>query len=507
MTKGPTVVSGDNLPKSQCVGRCSECSDFGQVPMVFYPGDAYILGVFSIHGTKQDHPFQCEGFRTVASDTVVLEAFLHAVHQLRKLTGIKFGAIVFDDCYSPVRITSILSDYYSGFNSLNHDQFKEIVPKNKTVAVIGPLSSGATIPVTHFFSPLNIPVVSYSASSPDLDDRVNFPNFLRTVPSDIQQAKVMVDIILKMKWEYVGLIYVGNNYGTKGKLAFEKLASQSGICVADPFEISEADDGEVELHEVLRKLRQQQVKVVVFFGIDTQYSRFLEVVLKKKAYGDFIFLASEEWGTKQALLNTGKKAARGSLSLKLETMKPAFTSFGEALLRKNLSNNEENPWFQEFWQNQFQCNIDGGFNNVFSETCSGSEHLTYPAIERHLNDQRVDHVMNAVYAIGLGIAKAKKNLCHDSSPPFPCRFFYHPKYSKQVWESIREVSFPGGTPMFDENGNGAIGFKIYNVQQNNDKYEYVEVTCVYIKVQDIPVLFSHQRGIKVWPCNTMMLNK
>ena len=55
---------------------------------------------------------------------------------------------------------------------------------------------------------LQINVVSYAASSPDLDDKADFPYFLRTVPSDVYQAKVMLSIIQAMGWEYVGLLYV-----------------------------------------------------------------------------------------------------------------------------------------------------------------------------------------------------------------------------------------------------------------------------------------------------------
>ena len=45
---------------------------------------------------------------------VVLEAFLHAVQHLREKTGIDFGAVAFDDCYSSLHITSVLSDFLSG---------------------------------------------------------------------------------------------------------------------------------------------------------------------------------------------------------------------------------------------------------------------------------------------------------------------------------------------------------------------------------------------------------
>lgn len=71
---------------------------------------------------------QCGDFRNVSNDVVVLEAFLHAVRQLRETTGIDFGAVAFDDCYSPLHMTSVLSDFLSG-----------LVPFDKVVWVDSPL--------------------------------------------------------------------------------------------------------------------------------------------------------------------------------------------------------------------------------------------------------------------------------------------------------------------------------------------------------------------------------
>lgn len=56
---------------------------------------------------------QCGHYRNVSIDPIVLQAFLHSVQQLRASTGVDFGAVAFDDCYSPLRINTILSTYLS----------------------------------------------------------------------------------------------------------------------------------------------------------------------------------------------------------------------------------------------------------------------------------------------------------------------------------------------------------------------------------------------------------
>lgn len=72
--------------------------------------------------------------------------------------------------------------------------FSVCVDPDQVVGVIGSLSSGSTMAVADFFTPLRVPVISYAASSPDFDDKVNFPFFLRTVPSDDEQAKAMAAV-------------------------------------------------------------------------------------------------------------------------------------------------------------------------------------------------------------------------------------------------------------------------------------------------------------------------
>ncbi|XP_046567314.1 uncharacterized protein LOC124275718 isoform X1 [Haliotis rubra] len=479
MKDGDKIMSSPSLPRSICEGYCKQCVEFGTMPMVYVKGDVYLVGIFSIHSSDPDNPFRCEKFRSVSSDTIALEAFLYSVEEMKKTTGLKFGAVAFDDCYSSVRLTSIISEYFSSIDGPSQ-RFGHLVPLNQTVAVIGSLSSDSTIPLARFFNGLNIPVLSYAASSPDLDDRVNFPNFLRTVPSDVEQAKAMVQIIIEMGWEYVSLLYVSNNYGTKGMLAFQKHALAAGICVSNPKNISESSSSGVdrEVLDVLDELLIEDAQIVVFFGIDTRFKDFMKAVNDKEQYGKFVVVASEDWGNKQYILESGKRATRGAITLKIQQMlEPPFPGFSESLLSKTPGNNQHNPWFKEFWQSQFSCNIRGGFNNIKEKECPGSNSLTSDNMKNHLDNQRVKHVQYATYAAGIGVSKVKATLCRDYGDVFPCRFYYDSLYRTRVWETIREVKNPQSQlqPLFDKDGNGVIGFTIYNVQADDSEQTYVEV--------------------------------
>lgn len=57
--------------------------------------------------------------------------------------------------------------------------------------------------------------VSFFSTSPELSNKQRFEYFSRTIPSDHYQVKAMVEIVMRMGWSYVSIIYEESNYGIK----------------------------------------------------------------------------------------------------------------------------------------------------------------------------------------------------------------------------------------------------------------------------------------------------
>ncbi|KAH9508057.1 hypothetical protein Btru_052726 [Bulinus truncatus] len=461
------------VPTSVCNGQCDTCLTRGKIPIARMNGEFYIVGVFSIHD-QGDKPSQCGKFRNFSNDVFAVEGFFYAVRQLSSKTGINFGAIAIDDCYSPIRATTILSSYF--YDQMSNNQLFDLqVPLDKVVGVVGCLSSSCTIATASYFMPQKIPVISYASSTPDLDDKINFPYFLRTVPSDVFQAKVMLRVIQTLKWQYVGLIYVKNNYGTKGMKYFKSLAmaENTGVCVAEEIGIgavsSELDERDFAL--VYSKLLEQQVKVVVFFGIHARFTAFLSY-LENNRYGKFIFIGSEDWGKYDNILSAAPKATRGSLTLKLEEFSLDSGSEFQSYMEVRVPTvNDTNIWFSEFWQSEFSCNIKGGFINTFDRYCDESLKMNPANVSVKCNDQRVTHAMSSVYALGYGWIDARNNECEKNTDCL------RQKVDKVI-EKIKAIKRREGTKqysIFDADGNGDIGFAVYNVQIDGEKKTYFKV--------------------------------
>ena len=64
-------------------------------------------------------------------------------------------------------------------------------------AVVGASSSDVSKEVGEMLGPLGVTQVSYASSAADLSDNERYPTFLRTVPSDTDQARVVLDLLLR----------------------------------------------------------------------------------------------------------------------------------------------------------------------------------------------------------------------------------------------------------------------------------------------------------------------
>lgn len=74
--------------------------------------------------------------------------------------------------------------------------------------------------------------VSFFSTSPELSNKQRFEYFSRTIPSDHYQVKAMVEIVLRMGWSYISIIYEESNYGVKAFEELEELLGEKGICIA-----------------------------------------------------------------------------------------------------------------------------------------------------------------------------------------------------------------------------------------------------------------------------------
>lgn len=415
-----------NVPQSECGAECSVCLIKERFNYVYYPGDHIILGLYSLREPEAEDSFECSMlYRNQGSTVAAFLAFMSTLDALKLANGSggssayhsagtypSVGALLLDDCYNRLTVSSLLVDLFSGISNLTDSAGKGIDMK-KVVAVVGSQSSSVTLSALSVLTPLGKPTVSYSATSPDLDDRVNFPYFLRPVPSDTLQARALLDLLHAINVTHVGGLHQDNNYGLRGMQTFVSMAEEEGVCVETPFPIDDHTNGFVILSR-LNAIRSSKALAVVVFLTEPSALRVLDVA-KGENLG-LVFLASEAWGTGGKTLEHNRPlASRGSLVLTVNSKRQAgdvnvdMADYLRRLTRPSVALDPE--WLRDFWEKEFECNLPGGFDNEYSKMCEADGRLPEDVVLQLAGDSKVVQTVNSV----LSVVLALRGLCGTNS--------------------------------------------------------------------------------------------
>ncbi|CAF1158212.1 unnamed protein product [Rotaria sp. Silwood1] len=92
----------------------------------------------------------------------------------------------------------------------------DAVSISNVVGIVGPELSREAHLIAPFGKKIGIPVISYSATDPDLSDKNTYPNFYRTVSSDDAAALALVKLFIRFKWTSCTIIYQNDAFGLGG---------------------------------------------------------------------------------------------------------------------------------------------------------------------------------------------------------------------------------------------------------------------------------------------------
>ncbi|CAF1329662.1 unnamed protein product [Adineta steineri] len=108
-----------------------------------------------------------------------------------------------------------------------------ILPNSSIVGIVGPSFSREAEMIATFADSIGLPVISYSATAPDLSDRIVYPAFYRTVPSDNAAAFAMVELFNRYNWTSCIIIYQNDVYGFGGARIINEIFNKHGLTVSN----------------------------------------------------------------------------------------------------------------------------------------------------------------------------------------------------------------------------------------------------------------------------------
>ena len=132
-------------------------------------------------------------------------------------------------------------------------------------AVIGHLNSGVTIPASEIYNKAGIPVITGSATSPELTER-NMNGVFRTIGRDDQQGPAIAAYIAQeMKAKKVAIVDDKTAYGEGLANEVEKALRAAGVTVVSR---ERTTDKETDFKAILTRIKSKAPDVVFEGGMD-----------------------------------------------------------------------------------------------------------------------------------------------------------------------------------------------------------------------------------------------
>ena len=309
-----------------------------------------------------------------------VEAMLFAIDRINNdnttLYGLKMRALIHNTCGDKQPLRNALAR----------------IADWQSQGVIGPQYSDDAKTAATVMTIFGKNTVSYSATSPDLENRERFGYFYRTVPSDRNAVRLLLSIALKFKWQYIAMISSHGNYGERSSDLFRHAAKAQKICIPVDVIIPEHSNGDDHTFAINKILKIGSIKVVYLLLTENDLIQFFKTAGNmKNQTGALQFVISDGWGSR-AYIAPDKTVANGSITFQVETEE--VKEFRDYFLNLKPETNTRNIWFKSFWSHTFNCTFKNSSNGW--KLCTGKEQLKEG--QGYYSNTPVLSVINAVYA-------------------------------------------------------------------------------------------------------------
>ncbi|XP_026230858.1 extracellular calcium-sensing receptor-like [Anabas testudineus] len=251
----------------------------------------FLKEIFSTSTYEREPPdVKCEGLDLRSFRWT--HVMIYSIEEINKdpafLPNISLGYRILSSCASPTSALRAALTLASGL--------EETSPCAPAIsALIAEAGSSQSIPVAGTFGSFQLPIVSYFSACACLSDRVKYPTFFRTMPSDYFQAKALAALVKRFGWEWIGVIQSDNDYGQSGVLAFSEEVKKFGVCIAFVGKILRTDPMDKILN-VVEIIKQSTVKVILGFATEGDFYPLMTEIVKQNITG-IQWLATHAWIT------------------------------------------------------------------------------------------------------------------------------------------------------------------------------------------------------------------
>ena len=422
-------------------------------------GDVIFGGLFPVrHPSVLGHDCSLSNFYSLNALEYV-EAMVYAIDKMNNrsdlLPGIQIGFEIFDTCgidtVALIRALHFISREEANCNSSDN---KVEAP---LVGVVGATYSACSVQTSNLFRSFNITQISAASTSHILSSTTKYPNFFRTVQSDIYQAEMFIEMLDHFNWSYVSLVYSEGPYGTEAANQVRLLAEEHGICFALFHKVYDATMDEDTKAAAKELKKNHQARILIVFAEGQVATSLMINMIRYRLFHQYIILFSEAVNLENYLIYEQVIRDSFSVGIYAEHM-PDFHEYFESLT----INSTDNPWFKTMVEAHFKCDFnDENVTLRCSENLTAKDHPTYSRA------QRSSLYFDATSALGHALHNLINNTCPEA--------FKNKSHlsdcvtGEKMILFMKNVSFEGrtGHVYFDKYGD-VHGKYTFQQLQNND---------------------------------------
>ena len=146
----------------------------------------------------------------------------------------------------------------------------DIVTRGTIYFIVGPSCSSAAVTVSLVGSIFEVPIISPSATSPELSNKATYKYFSRTVPSDQFQGTVLADLANHHNWKKFAVMNTDDPYGRGvSSVLVEKSLNVYNTSSENVLEILLASDSS-GIVEQLKTLQSASMNVLFLICLETE---------------------------------------------------------------------------------------------------------------------------------------------------------------------------------------------------------------------------------------------
>ncbi|XDV48484.1 hypothetical protein PO909_017889 [Leuciscus waleckii] len=428
-------------------------------------GDYLLGGLFTLHEIDHETPLfspettECFRHSPSKSGYQMLQVMRFAVEEINNSTtllpNVSLGYDIFDHCSNTFNFHSILSFISNNGSIKPKEKLNNYQPK--VIALTGPFGSTQTITIAPLFTMDLIPMVNYGASSYALSNKLKYPAFVRTMPSNKDLIEMIIHIIQWFGWNWVAFLGSQDDYSSDGLKLFNTYISNAGICLA--YQESLSLNANYSL--TLQKIDMLDINVIVVFAMPQYASKIIKAAIANNIQ-DKVWIASQAWSMNHKLPREpgiGKIGTIIGITERLLTL-PGFNEFVYKDRRStDVTHNEE--------------------SEIQSKTCNQvCDYCTLLTAEEIINEKPTSSfaIYAAIYTIAHALHKVLQcdmNGCRKNTVVKPY----------MLLGEIKKLDFPlnGRQVKYDDNYDPPINYAVvlWHTDVNPPQFEMVGTYDTY----------------------------